>query len=358
MIQPWRVLIVAVVSSAAFGVASATAQTVTARRVPAGEQVEVMLNGKPVGSATADAMGDASVVFNLQGSLGKSEIDANLYVDKCEKTHRVWIVEVGKPTPGEGTCDLRFVTGLYWVRTVNTIVVKDVTATAPSVLLLKGAYTPPPPGQEEAEAAPREAPGAGLVLFGGGGYGQTSDATAVACGDVQGCTGDESGIGLTGGAEYRFNRVLSAEVSYVRPSAVTASGEGATFRFDSEQNAHVFAIAGKVGVPIGVAKLYGRGGATYHQAKIVTNQTQDDRTVTVDEAPLTIPGGTQAFELKTDGWGWLFGGGLEVWFSPSFAIYGELDFTALKGDDVNGGEGKLDNRLGAVLVGLRVHIGK
>ena len=92
--------------------------------------------------------------------------------------------------------------------------------------------------------------------------------------------------------------------------------------------------------------------------EIETTQTQDPRTVTVDEVVQTIPGGTQTFELKTDGWGWLFGGGLEVWVSPSFAIYGEFDYGALKGSDVSGGEARIDDRLTSALLGLRVHIGK
>lgn len=357
MTQPWRSLTVAAVLSATFGVGTAAAQTVMARNVPAGEQVEVMLNGKPVGSATANAAGDATIPFNMRDSLGKTEIDANIYVDGCDKTHRVWIVEVGAPVPSEGTCNLRNVSGLYWVRPINTIVVNDVTASIPSLLLLKGSYTPPAPGQEGASAPRMELPG-GLIVFGGGGYVKTNQATAVACGDVTDCSGDESGIGFTGGAEYRFARWLSAQVSYIKPPAATANGSGSTYRFTNEQKAHVFTVAGKVGVPIGRAMLYGRGGANYHQAKIETTQTQDPRTVTVDDVVQTIPGGTQTFELKTDGWGWLFGGGLEVWVSRSFAIYGEFDYGALKGSDVSGGEARIDDRVTSALLGLRVHIGK
>ena len=357
MIQPWRVLTAVAVLHATIGLGAAAAQSVVARHVPAGEQVEVMLNGKNVGSAVADAAGNATIKFNMRDATGKTELDANIYVDRCDTTHRVWIVEIGGALPSEGTCNLRTVSGLYWVRPVSTIVVNDVTAAVPSVLLLKGSYTPPEPGEEKASAAPREFP-AGLVLFGGAGFAQTTDVTAPQCGDLTDCSGDEGGIGFSGGVEYRFNRVLSAEVTYLKPPAATVSGGASTFRFTSEQNEHVFGLAGKVGVPIGLAKLYGRGGTIYNQAKIETTQTQDPRTVTVDDVEQTIPGGTQTFVVKTDGWGWLFGGGIEVWFRPSFAIYGEVDYSSLTGDDVDGGEAKIKNRVGSAIGGLRVLIGK
>lgn len=358
MTQPWRAPIVAAVLSVTIGVGTAAAQTVMARHVPAGEQVEVMLNGKAVGSAAADADGNAKVPFNLQNALGKSEIDANIYVDRCETKHRVWIVEVGGSLPAEGTCDLRTVSGVYWVRTVSTIVVNDVTATTPTLLLIKGSYTPPAPGEENKPAPKRELP-AGLVLFGGAGLTKMSNVTAVQCGDLTSCSGHERGFGLTAGGEYRFNGVLSAEASYVKPHTVSVTGSGDTYHFTTEQQAHVFTLTGKLGVPInGVAKLYGRGGAVYNQAKVVTTQTVTDRTVTVDGVDQTIPGGTQSIEFKTDGWGWLFGGGLEVWVSRSIGIYGEFDYSSLKGDDVNGGDAKIDNHVASMLVGLRVHLGK
>ncbi len=356
MTQPWRLLTAAAVLSATFG-GTAAAQTVMARRVPAGDQVEVMLNGTSVGTARPDEAGDAKVAFSLRDAIGKSEIDANFYVDTCETTHRVWIVEVGRPLPSEGTCDLKSVSGLYWFRPANTLVVNDVTASAPTVLLLKGSYTPPAPGEEREPGAPaRELP-AGLVLFGGAGITKTNDATSIQCGDVSSCSGKEGGLGFIAGGEFRFNRVLSAEVGYTRPSTVTTNGSEPTFRFSTSQKVHLFSIAGKVGVPFGIAKLYGKGGAVYHQSKIVTSQTQDDRTVTVGDVVQTIPGGTQTFELKTNGWGWLAGGGLELWVSPGVAIYGEFNYGSVKGKDVNGGEGRIDNHVGSVLMGLRVHLG-
>lgn len=357
MTKPWRSLAAAAALSASFGVGTGAAQTVMARQVPAGERVEVMLNGKPVGSATADASGDATIPFNMQASLGKAEIDANVYVDRCDKTHRIWIVETSGPAPGEGTCGLRNISGVYWVRPVNTLVVNNTTASLPSLLLIKGSYTPPEPGQPSQASRAGRVPG-GLIVFGGAGLVGSGSATSVACGNLADCSGDESGIGFTGGAEYRINRVLSVEGSYVRPPAAKASGTGDIYRFTSTRKTDVFTVAGKIGVPAGVAKVYARIGTIYHQAKFDTSQTHDARTVTVNDVPQTIPGGTQQFALKTDGWSWQFGGGLEVWVSSRVAIYGEVDYGALKGSDVRGGEGAIDDHLKSAVMGLRIHIGR
>ncbi len=358
MTQSWRSLTVAAVLSATLGVGTAAAQTVMARHMPAGDRLEVMLNGSSAGTGAPDETGDAKVTVQMRDAIGKSEIDANLYIDHCGTTHRVWIMEVGRPIPSEGTCDLRSVSGLYWVRPVNTIVVNDITDPAPTVLLLKGSYTPPEPGAETAPGGPARDLPAGLILFAGAGLTTTNDAIAVACGDVSSCSGHEAGLGFAAGGEFRFKRIFSAEVGYTRPATVTTSGSETTFRFTTSQKMHLFTLAGKIGAPIGIAKLYGKGGVVYHQAKIVTNQTQDPRTVTVEDASVTVPGGTQSFELKTDGWGWLLGGGLEMWVSQGVAIYGEFDYGSVKGNDVNGGEGRIDNKVASILLGLRVHLGK
>jgi len=357
MTKPRRLLAVAAALSVTICGGTAAAQTVMARGVPAGEQVEVILNGKPVGSAPAGETGDATIPFSLRTSLGKAEIDANVYVDACEKTHRIFIVEIGGPLPAEGTCNLRNIPGVYWVRPVNTIVVTNITAAAPSLLLIKGSYAPPLPGHENDAVPPRLFPG-GLILFGGGGFFKTRDVTAVACGNLTDCSGRESGLGFTAGAEYRINRYFSAEGSYMQPRTAKVNGGSSNYRFTTEQKTHAFAVTGKVGAPIGIGKVYARAGTIFHQAKIATTQTQDERTVTVDDVPYTFPAGTQTLEVKTDGWGWLFGGGLELWVSPGVALYGEFGYGSLKGADIGGGETKIVDRLTSAVVGLRVHIGR
>ena len=67
--------------------------------------------------------------------------------------------------------------------------------------------------------------------------------------------------------------------------------------------------------------------------------------------------GTAASAMKTEGWGWLFGGGLEAWVKPSFALYAEAGQARLKGTERNSGPGTMDDRTNFVLAGIRIHIG-
>ena len=98
-------------------------------------------------------------------------------------------------------------------------------------------------------------------------------------------------------------------------------------------------------------RFYGKVGAVFHRATTTTTQTNDPVTVTVDDEPVTIEGGTQTFETTTEGWGWLFGGGAEAWLTRYVAIYGELDFARLQGNPTSGGEGELDDRVMLVFFG-------
>jgi hypothetical protein len=135
-------------------------------------------------------------------------------------------------------------------------------------------------------------------------------------------------------------------------------GSGQTFRFNTFLTADVLTVAGKVGGPVGPVRLYGRAGGNFHRGTFGTTQTTDDTTITVDGVTVAIPGGTQTFELVTEGWGWLFGGGMEVWMRPSVAIYGEVTFAALKGNPVDAAEGGLNDRLTAFTIGAKFKLGR
>jgi hypothetical protein len=137
---------------------------------------------------------------------------------------------------------------------------------------------------------------------------------------------------------------------------VTGSGSG--FRFTSELDVHVVNLVGKVGVPAGRFRIYGQGGATYHRGASRTDQTNDPTTVTIGGVETTIPGGTQTYELQTDGWAWTFGGGLELWLRPSFALYGEFGRAVIKGDALENADGSIDDNLTTFLVGARIRIGR
>ena len=140
---------------------------------------------------------------------------------------------------------------------------------------------------------------------------------------------------------------------------MTSSGSGQGFRFDGSFKADIFTAAGKVGVPLGPVRLYGKVGGAYQRSTTNTTQIMEARTVTVDGVEETIPGGTAQYNLRTAGWGWIFGGGGEVWFSPAFAVYGEFGRLALKGssrEDENA-EGLVDDRMYTVFFGIRLRVG-
>lgn len=329
------------------GAGVADAQTVMVRSAAPGSTIEAVVDAAPGGSTTANAAGEATIA--IPSSVGKNQVDANIFVDVCANNlRRVLIVERGRQAaaPGEG-CERKDIPGLYWIRRISTVVV-TMTEPKPRVLLRQGSFSFKPPRVFSAPS--------GLVVFGGGGLTRVADIGLLACGDIAGCTHKGAGWGFTAGVEYWVRPWLAAEGSYIKPAEVTAKGSGNSFRFDSSFKADVFTIAGKLGVPIGRVRLYGKIGSDYHDAKFLTDQTLDDRTITVDDTPQTIKGGRQTFELRTEGWGWMFGGGLEVWTAPAFGIYAEAGRGQLKGNTIDTGDGSLDDHVNYVMLGVRVRI--
>jgi hypothetical protein len=367
MMEAWRSLACAAALNVIVAGGVATAQTVVVMNAPPGSTIELALNAETIGSAKADPGGQATLSVNLADHGGKTETDARVYVDICASLRRVVLVERGlQPAPPGETCARRELIDLLILRKVTSLVV-DVKETNPAVWVRQG---PVPPawlrqGSEEVTAARNavELP-TGFVLFGGGGFTKFRDAVAVACGSMTDCTGDLTGVAYTGGAEFWLTRYLSAEATYLRPAEITATGEGGYYRFHSILDAHIFTFAGKLGIQAGPVRIYGKGGATYHRAVTSMMQTIDDRTVTVGDATVgdtteeTITGGTQVFELQTSGWGWMFGGGLEGWVSPTLALYAEGGYDQIRGADRSIGEGLIRDRVIYAVMGIRVHIGR
>ncbi len=347
MQRPWRPMLLAAALHVSAGAGMAAAQTVILRNAPPGVEVEVVLNAATVGTAKADNAGVAIVPAPMKEAIGKSEIDANVFVDVCETSRRVLIVEVGAATvpPADG-CARRQISGLYWIRPVNTVVV-NLAGVEPTLLLIRGEYEVPVPGpdgtiDEDGARFRRLAP-TGVVLSGGVGLSKLSEALEVACGSATPCSGDDSGLAYTGAVTYWITRFLGVEGSYVKPSSMTAEG-GSTFTFDSTLEADLWTVAAVIGAPIGPVRLYGKAGANYHQATSTTAQTIN-----------TV---TQTFAFNTQGWGWLFGGGLEGWVTPRVAIFGEAGLAKMNGDAEGGGEAFIDERLRLLVGGIRVHIGR
>jgi len=346
MTSPLRLLGMAAAFSVTLGLGTAAAQRVMVRHLPAGTAVEVVLDAATVGTGTVDESGDVTIPFTLPEKDGKAEIDANIFVDVCDKTRRIVIVDRSRPAPPAASgCDRREISGLYWVRRVNTIVI-DLAPANPTLLLISGSYTPPRPRTPEEEAAGESIPHAplprGFVMFAGGGITSFRDAFNLACGTAVSCSGDPSPYAYTFGATYWITRNFGVEGSFLHPQKIKVSG-GDGYAFDTTLNADIWNILGKAGVQAGPVRLYGQGGLSYHQATHTTNQT-------IGEA-------TQRFELQTKGWTYVYGGGAEIWVKPKVAIFGEVDIAKVKGPATDESEFRIDDRTQSILVGIRVHIG-
>ena len=68
--------------------------------------------------------------------------------------------------------------------------------------------------------------------------------------------------------------------------------------------------------------------------------------------------GVQVFELKTDGWSWMWGGGGEVWLTPIIGFWGEFSWVKLVGKATGGGEGSLNDSVTSVVGGIRLSLGR
>jgi opacity protein-like surface antigen len=320
------------------GAGRAAAQTVMVRHAPPGVSVDLLLNDAVVGTETTNPEGDATLELKLPEP---GEMDANIFVDVCEKSRRVLVVDRNKRAPASPLgCERREISGVFWVRRINTLVV-DLAGTQPSMLLVRGKYVPPKPvveGEEEQSAPKRPSP-TGFTLFGGSGLSAFRDALQIACGNASGCDGNSGGFGYSFGGTYWITRWLGAEAGYLKPRRVKASG-GDVYHFDSNFDVDVFTATAKVGIPAGPVRVYGIGGANFHQSTLAMTQTNDIA--------------SQTFNQKTHGWGWTGGGGIEGWVTPKVALYGEVTLSKIKGKAEDGGEGFVDDRLRFLGFGVRI----
>ena len=360
MIAPWRPLALAAAIHVTAVVGAATAQTVMVTHAPPGSTIEVAINTALLGTVTADAQGRATVPMGAAVLGAKAFLNVRLYVDTCDTTRRVVLVEPGVQPLAAGACGRQDIAGVYRLLPVSTFVVD--LGPSPFVRLRQG----PAPAEwflEESERATRAArpdvtPRAGMMLFGGGAVASFKDAVTVACGNVPDCSGGTLKAAGTAGATIWATKWLALEGSYLKPMSVKASGKATDYTFDDSLGLHVATAAVKIGFPAARVRPYAVGGMTYHWSTSSMAQTINDTTVTVDNVTTTIPGGAQTFELKTRGWGWMAGVGMEVPVSRLWTIYTEASRFALKGDDVDGGEGRLNERLFVFVVGVQIRLGR
>jgi hypothetical protein len=339
-----RIFVLAITLHFAAGLTAAFAQTVILRNAPQGSTVEFVLNGAVAATATVGADGLATLAASQSGRSDSQSVDAFIWVDECGSTRRVIAMSrTAAPPAADAGCRRDQIGGLFLLQPVTTIVL-DVQRSPPTLRLRQGeapaAWLQDPSADASGTGltiAPR-----GVILFGGGGRMLFSEFSAQACGDVTSCTAEDQAFSGTGGIGYWFSEYGGAEASYLRPGRITADGSGTRFSFDSEMDGELLLFVGKGGVPIGRVRLFGMGGVNYHRATFTTRQTTD--------------GSAQTLQWRTEGWGPAFGGGAEVWVTPSIGLYGEFGRLGLKGDDAGGGEAQTDAWMSSIIGGVRVRI--
>jgi hypothetical protein len=357
MRAPWRPLVVAAVLNLVV-VAAAAAQTVIVTKAPPASTVELIVNSAIAATATADPAGQATFALTPEMRGGKTDSDAYVFIEYCESLRRVILIEPGMEGFPAGQCPRREVPGAYVLRQITTLVV-NVSEAAPAVLVRQGKA---PVGwlTEEADQPPSpkpaNAPGRGLFGFAGGGLGSFGSAAAWACGSSE-CSGSTKPLVFTAGATFWLNPYVAFEGAYLKPGEVRLDGGVDTlYTFTSGLTTDILTMVGKLGVPLSYVRIYGFGGATWSRAHWDTLETIDDQTVMVDGVETTVTGGAQGLDLYTQGWGWLAGAGMEIPVSKRILIFTEGGRATIKGDDRQGGEGKLDDRVLYFVAGIRVRL--
>jgi hypothetical protein len=353
-----RLLALAAALQVTVSVGVATAQTVIVRNAPPGSTVELLVNAVTTGSVSANAAGDARFTVKMPSLTGRvTEVDARIAVDQCgPNLRRVYLVERTEQAPAPGDdCVRKDISGLFILQRVTTLVV-DVGPAAPTVWVRQG---PAPSEWLRQGPAPVRTPrtvATGLVVWAGGSYGTVNNFLAQACGTVDGCSGKSGGVLYAAGVEYWFGRYLALEAGYLKPANPTAGYSDDTFNFTTDFDSRLYTLGGKIGIPWGPVRVYGKGGTDYHQATLSTSETINDRTVMVDDVEQVVPGGSVSQQIKTAGWSWFFGAGLEGWINKWVAIYGEGGHLRLKGASTNGGEAQADDSANYIVAGLRFHV--
>lgn len=359
MLKPLWLLTRTIALSVIVDVSVVAAQTVIVRSTPPNGTVEVQVDGGAVRSATADANGDVTVPVAVPG--GAAETAVQVFVDRCDPIVRVQLVRRGVPLPAPGAgCRRGDIWGAFHMGAVTTFVV-DTDTPGSTVHVRQG----PPPrewiarGDQPAERGRfQSAPPSGFMVWAGAGLARDPKAIDNACGTAAGCSGDRLSGAIGAGATYWFNRFVGAQVSIAKRAQANAAATADTYRFDSTVDTRLTTLAGLAGVSAGPVRLYAQGGANRHRATFSTTQTTNDVSVTVDNVPQTIKGGTQTLQFTTEGWGWMVGGGVEAWATRWVALYADGQYAKLRGADVTGGEGRVDETLLLLTAGVRVRIGR
>jgi hypothetical protein len=332
----------------------AAAQTVIVRHVTPGSTVELVLDGTPAGTAMADSEGTATVVAMNKLDMPR---DVNVWIDICGDAHRVILARPGGQLMDAAACRRTQIAGLYLLQRITSFVI-DARSTS-SLLLRQG---PAPvlwlhdPRSAASEAVPEPLPPlTGLTLFGAAGGSATLNFESQSCGNVTSCSGNAP-IPYSGGIGWWFNDFVGAEARYSNLGKQTAGASDDAFQFTTTREGGVLAFTGRAGFRTGRLRPFGRAGMSLHRATLTTTQTQNDRTVVIDDVTQTVPGGTQILQMRTRGWAPVYGGGAEVWLSPFIGLFGEVQRLELKGTDDRGSGIRIKDAVITAQVGVTVRI--
>jgi opacity protein-like surface antigen len=196
------------------------------------------------------------------------------------------------------------------------------------------------------------------MVFAAGGVGAFSNTPSVFCGTVTDCSGSGTKLNYQGGGTIWLTRFAAFDASYIGHVTATNAGELSTSSFDSSLSTKVAVVSVKLGLPLKVVRPYALIGGNYHWATFKTTQVIKNRTVTVDDVETTITGGTQAFQWKTEGKGWVWGAGMEVPVGKTVQLYAEGGYIQLRGRDTGNGEYQMKDSLTYAVAGIKIRLGK
>jgi hypothetical protein len=360
LIHRWQPLAIVVAVSLTIGAGITSAQTVIVKGVPGGAPTELVMNGTAVASAAANAEGLATLTVPQSGTAVPAQTEEHLFVDRCGELFRILMVEGAlAPAASAGACARQPVQGYFIVRRVTTFVI-DVSGNTPLLWLTQGRAPESwlAPGPIPASVGSTLGSQTGLVVFGNAGLALFSGLSSVACGTVTDCTSDTKQRVYGGGVAYWLSPFFAVEGQYAAPGKATAEGSGTAYRFNTSLDVRMVTLGGLVGGPVGRGRLYGRAGVNRLRAIMLTTQTVDDTSVVVGDETQTIPGASQTLELRTAGWGYVFGGGFEVWMSRWMAISGDLNRVQIRGRTEDASQREINNGVWLAQVGVRVRIGR
>ena len=357
MRAPWRPLVAAAALNLIVA-AAAAAQTVIVTKAPPGSTIELVLNSTLAATVKADTAGVATIPLTPEARGGKTESDAYVFVEYCDDTlRRVILIEPGMEGFPAGQCPRKEAPGGYVIRQATTLVV-SVAEAAPSVLVRQGKAPaswltdavdePPAPRRDFANSR-------GLYGFGSGGIGSVSDVAVVACGSQE-CSGSTKPWVFSAGATFWYKPWLGIEGAWLKPGDIRLTGTNTAYEYVTTLKTDMITVVGKVGVPLSVVRPYGFGGLTFSRSHWKTTETIMDQSVTIDGVEVVYPGGTQTFNLFTQGWSWTAGGGMEFAVGKRGLAFAEGGFANVRGSDRQSGEGTTEQRVFYIIGGIRIRI--